>query len=979
MFQTLQVSLKERARFERIHKVKQFRPLPQEGVRKEDRESVESCKVHAVQIPARRREKIFNGRSHAVTRCFFGDRVDELGIQSFLHGRGHAGYEPPLHVRMPVSRRDSLWVVVEIAPRIRPPGVVEEDGREGFRGTSVSCNRLQFMKDGVPVVVTVDEDGIEAFQSRQDIQTGITMESQNRRVGSCEGFHVAGRERIDAIEQCPMLFTERDQAAGGVSAPGADLHDVPRLQQFQARADDAVPEAVHGLGGGLEELDYTRGMRIAFITSEFVTEERNFDGGLSNYVYRAALTLRELGHEPVVLVASEHDALIMKNSIRVYRVGTWGPYHCLVRPTLVRFLNRLSLGFFHMAIDLLWQSFCLNRKLKELHALRPFGIVHYAQLGGTAFFRPRTVPCVARVSGASRRAHELGGYGETDWEFRQQEVLESVGLKRVDAICCPSTMVSGLIRCQTKRDVRLIETPFVLDVRELDPSVYVSRLVGKKYLLFFGTICLIKGIATIAEIIHDVLEKHPDLFFVFVGKEMPETQGGYSMSTMRLKADEHAHRVVHLDRMSHEQLYPVVQHAHGVVLPSRVDNFPNACIEAMAFGRVVIGTRGNGFEQLIEDGVSGYLVDVDGPASLRAGIERLLSLSDGRRHGMGAQAAKRIELLRPQAVGRELVTFYDDAVRACQDKKSLTSEDRPTLTERLVAMLERERWRYRRGTFSFGSNWKSFNRTVRESAVMRATHDILGWLKPEDIQGKDVVDIGCGSGLHSLCFHRLGVANVLSFDADPRSVEATKKLWRKEGCPVNWRIAQASVLDEVTMHDIGTFDFVYAWGVLHHTGNIWGAVDRACRLVKPGGKLWLAIYGKGPTYEEDLALKKRYNAASWWGKKCMELHWIYLMMRLHQRNDGSAFSWKRMRGMNMYHDIVDWLGGLPYEVADPEEIKFFCYNRNLRLLRMDDRQANVYYLFSSVRRFIEENAAMSSAVTSMCSDASPALPIARVT
>src|SRR5262249_21225912 len=153
---------------------------------------------------------------------------------------------------------------------------------------------------------------------------------------------------------------------------------------------------------------------------------------------------------------------------------------------------------------------------------------------------------------------------------------------------------------------------------------------------------------------------------------------------------------------------------------------------------------------------------------------------------------------------------------------------------------------------------------------------------------------------------------LLSFDYDPRSVEATMSLWRHQGQPAHWRVEAGSVLDRSYLDGLGFFDLVYSWGVLHHTGNLWQALDNACRLVKPGGRLWIASYAKVPRYADDLALKLAYNRASWLRQKYMEYRWIARLMWKRYRRGQSPFAWNHSttRGMNVYHDLVDWLGGL---------------------------------------------------------------------
>jgi 2-polyprenyl-6-hydroxyphenyl methylase/3-demethylubiquinone-9 3-methyltransferase len=221
------------------------------------------------------------------------------------------------------------------------------------------------------------------------------------------------------------------------------------------------------------------------------------------------------------------------------------------------------------------------------------------------------------------------------------------------------------------------------------------------------------------------------------------------------------------------------------------------------------------------------------------------------------------------------------------------------------------------------------------------------------MKGRNILDVGCGSGVHSLAFHRMGAGRVLSMDVDPRSVEAARTLWQREGKPRNWEVVEGSILDRPFLSALGTFDLVYAWGVLHHTGELWAALENAAGRVGDGGLLWIAIYADGPNYERDLRIKKRYNAASDFGKRVMVYRWIGGLMRERCRRGRNPFSWSqnKERGMNVYHDIIDWLGGLPYEVASPEKVGAFLRERGFVQERVDlyPEGSNNIYLFRRPR------------------------------
>ncbi|MEP6615515.1 MAG: methyltransferase domain-containing protein [Ginsengibacter sp.] len=243
----------------------------------------------------------------------------------------------------------------------------------------------------------------------------------------------------------------------------------------------------------------------------------------------------------------------------------------------------------------------------------------------------------------------------------------------------------------------------------------------------------------------------------------------------------------------------------------------------------------------------------------------------------------------------------------------------------------------RKGTrFEFGKNWKNFLTTVSEEEIQQSTDEINEWLGTINLKGKRIIDIGSGSGIHSLSLYKNNPSELVSFDYDHDSVEATTQIWKQSGSPANWILMQGSVLDKEFMINLGLFDVVYSWGVLHHTGKMWDAIENSISLLKPGGVFCFSIYQKGPGYPMALKLKTTYNNSSIMGKKAMACKFIFRIMASRLMRGKNPFTWnkKTTRGMNVYHDLVDWMGGLPYEVASQKEIEEFCEVRNLQLVRV---------------------------------------------
>jgi glycosyltransferase involved in cell wall biosynthesis len=397
-------------------------------------------------------------------------------------------------------------------------------------------------------------------------------------------------------------------------------------------------------------------MRIAFVTPEYVTEPK-FDGGLANYIRRVALSLIEFGHQPVVFVSSNKDQSFMHDGVEVHRMQ-------VVASPKVRWANVATFHRFSELIPIVWQSWKINRRVRRVHCQQPFALIQYPQIAGMGLFRPRDVPCIIRLSSYSPLWRANGGYksGPKLIQVRQREFLEQIVMTQADAVFGPSQVIAGIVEQKIGKPVRVIETPYVTQHAPVDEQPYRDLLHNKPYLLFFGRIGMLKGVDRIGRLLPTLLEKYPDLYFVLVGRDDIPYQGGRMLDYVWGQSGPYRGRVLYLGRMGHQQLYPIIRHARAVVLPSRIDNLPNTCIEAMDCKQVVIGTRGTSFEQLIVDGESGLLCNNNDAESLLVAMERALHLTAEERARLGERAWERVQALHPNKTVNELLAFYQEMI-----------------------------------------------------------------------------------------------------------------------------------------------------------------------------------------------------------------------------------------------------------------------------------------------------------------------------
>jgi 2-polyprenyl-6-hydroxyphenyl methylase/3-demethylubiquinone-9 3-methyltransferase len=255
--------------------------------------------------------------------------------------------------------------------------------------------------------------------------------------------------------------------------------------------------------------------------------------------------------------------------------------------------------------------------------------------------------------------------------------------------------------------------------------------------------------------------------------------------------------------------------------------------------------------------------------------------------------------------------------------------------------------------FTFGKNWAEFAQIhFNENRIEISKKHLLDFLSMESLAGKSFLDIGCGSGIHSLAAYRAHAARITSFDFDPLSAETTQKIRSQYADQSAWEVYQGSILDEAFIKKLHQTDIVYSWGVLHHTGHLWQAITNAASLVKPDGLLYIAIYDKTSETPYWIDIKKKYNAADALAKRKMEIAYVFkhffktLSPVQIVRSLAYIIRYKKNRGMAFWTDIKDWLGGWPYEPATQQEVRDFCEKTlGMATIKITTGEANIEYLF----------------------------------
>lgn len=231
--------------------------------------------------------------------------------------------------------------------------------------------------------------------------------------------------------------------------------------------------------------------------------------------------------------------------------------------------------------------------------------------------------------------------------------------------------------------------------------------------------------------------------------------------------------------------------------------------------------------------------------------------------------------------------------------------------------------------FGFGKNWRNFSQVIDNESINVAERSLCDFLDVETLRGKRFIDVGCGSGLFSAAAARLDAESVLAFDYDADSVATAKQVLSQYAQDKRWSVEHGDALDTEYMASLLPADVVYSWGVLHHTGSMWEAIENALSLVSEDGVLYLALYNdQGIVTRFWWHVKFYYNRLPAFLRPLLVLPYFLLSL------PGALFhhmvtptNTRHRRGMRLWYDSVDWIGGFPFEAASPQSVAKFCRSR----------------------------------------------------
>jgi glycosyltransferase involved in cell wall biosynthesis len=402
-------------------------------------------------------------------------------------------------------------------------------------------------------------------------------------------------------------------------------------------------------------------MKIAILTSEYITEN-NWHGGLANYLYRIARGLSDKGHDVTVFVYSDKHEVIENEGVKIYRIFFNEKY--------LWAFNILTLRLMPGFAQMIYIAYKFRKYFLKIIKTEKFDIIHSSSCQTPALFLdPKRIgiPIVTRLSSVMKLC-QVAYKRKNKFDMFLINQVEKRLIKKSNKVFAPSKLVQKKVKEEFNVLIDVLESPeYFQEAKELDHEVYDKYLKGKKYILFYGTLGRLKGSEHIADIIYDFLNKYTDFYFVIVGKMEILRKRTLPIEPILKNAKEHKNRVIYTNSLHHQQLFPIIDNSKAVFLPSMIDNLPNTCIESMSLGKIVIGTYDGGFDQLIEDGKNGYLINYGDKKRLMKIFDIICSSENSKLDNIGQVAKETVQKrLNFEQKIIELENYYKQAISQCK-------------------------------------------------------------------------------------------------------------------------------------------------------------------------------------------------------------------------------------------------------------------------------------------------------------------------
>jgi glycosyltransferase involved in cell wall biosynthesis len=257
----------------------------------------------------------------------------------------------------------------------------------------------------------------------------------------------------------------------------------------------------------------------------------------------------------------------------------------------------------------------------------------------------RRPPCIVHLHSPTQMIFEFNEWDQTLADFRPLARLEEWSILAADALLCPSHYLAAQVTQRFRLEpgrIHVIPYPMGVETPVLQRGVDVW---SRNAVCYVGRLELRKGVVEWVDAAVSVAATHPTVSFDFFGSDT-SVGGGTGRSVLsllqaRIPRDLKPRFHFHGSR-SRAELLQALANVSIAVVPSRWENFPFTCIEAMSTGLPVLASPNGGMAEMMAGNGSGWIASDGSAQALATALRRALATPANERAAMGASAAQAI-------------------------------------------------------------------------------------------------------------------------------------------------------------------------------------------------------------------------------------------------------------------------------------------------------------------------------------------------
>ncbi|EKE05826.1 MAG: Glycosyl transferase group 1 [uncultured bacterium] len=399
-------------------------------------------------------------------------------------------------------------------------------------------------------------------------------------------------------------------------------------------------------------------MHIALLTPEYPLNS-NEVGGLGTYTRKTAQELFKRGNKVSIFWESTVNRVSNDNGVNVYEIKCPPLYYGLNSKSILKQFIRVAY--------VLYSAFKVKYKVFQIHKRYKLDIIQSPNYLAPGYFLKKNskIPVVSRVSSYAPLYHSAYGLSRTFGDY----LIDYLELQQVTTAkfsFSPSYFMQNVYLRYENCNLDFIPTPVEIN-KHTKSNIAVSKKILSKissnqYLLYFGSLSRIKGVDLMADVINIIAPKYPSLNFIFAGKDYGLHNNEPVTEFISRSCSLYRKRILFLPYQKHNTLYPLIKNSIGVVSPSRVDNYPNTCLEAQSLGIPVIGTSDSSIDEIIINNKTGFIARNSSSIDIAKKIEKLLKLNKKERLEMKKNIGKNMLAIQKEDRINLLIKYYEKVI-----------------------------------------------------------------------------------------------------------------------------------------------------------------------------------------------------------------------------------------------------------------------------------------------------------------------------